>query len=290
MLVSCLLPTYNRYPDYPNLVEEAVYSFLQQDYQNKELIICNDTPGQSIVIQHPRIKCVNLAQRFDTLGNKIHYMLHTLAQGDFVCRWDDDDISLPWRLSYSVGRLIQLAKDNPRHCHSFRVPSGIVSFASEWRPENHWFWNGGKIVKETQHPGNTHIMAIWHRGILGTTHERVPNSNYEDIGAYSVQDVPVTYPGTPCPSGLEDQTFTAQLRSRGYPQFGDLLPPQDIFYLYRWGVQANHLSGKGGMETMQRTYEQIGQQMVSKQTYTIRPKWYQDYIGLAAIAARQPAK
>lgn len=282
MLVSCLLPTYNRYPDHGYLLEEAVQSFIAQDYQHKELIILNDTPGQSIVIQHPKIKCVNVGERFDRLGNKIHHMLHNLAQGDYICRWDDDDVSLPWRLSYSVGKLVEGAKNNPTHCHSFRVPSGIVSYASEWRPECHWFYHG-EIKQVTYNPGNTHIMAIWHRDILGF---QPPPAGIDPLRDTTIA-VPITYPGEPCPSGLEDQTFTAALRKRGYPFIGDRIPLQDIFYLYRWGVQPNHLSGKGGMEVMQKTYEQIGQQLVMKQTYTIRPKWQRDYCSLAAAAARQ---
>ena len=33
-LVSCICPTYNRPPEYQHLVEEAIESFLRQDYPN----------------------------------------------------------------------------------------------------------------------------------------------------------------------------------------------------------------------------------------------------------------
>ena len=60
MLVSCMMLTYNRFTHPIHLVDEALASFLLQDYLDKELLICNDTPGQAIVFKHPRVKIFNL--------------------------------------------------------------------------------------------------------------------------------------------------------------------------------------------------------------------------------------
>jgi glycosyltransferase involved in cell wall biosynthesis len=99
--VSCLCATYNRAPLYLNLVEEAVESFLRQDYPNKELIVFNDTPGQTLHFDHPEVQVVNTPFRCASLGEKRN-LLAAMADGELICIWDDDDISLPWRLSRSV--------------------------------------------------------------------------------------------------------------------------------------------------------------------------------------------
>lgn len=144
MLVSCLCPTYNRMPDLRSLLEEAVECFLRQDYPDKELLICNDTPDQNLTFDHPQVKIFNLKNRMATLTGKINYLL-TEAQGDAFCRWDDDDIHLPHRLSYSVSKL-----------------GGRM----EWRADRHWYSEAGVIKKLTLNPGNSHTMALWTRGAL----------------------------------------------------------------------------------------------------------------------------
>ncbi|MEZ4657920.1 MAG: glycosyltransferase family A protein [Caldilineaceae bacterium] len=48
--VSCICLTYGR----PAVLEEAIYSFLQQDYQGpKELIVLNDYVDQTLYFDHP---------------------------------------------------------------------------------------------------------------------------------------------------------------------------------------------------------------------------------------------
>lgn len=145
MKITCLLPTYNRYPEQIYLVNEAVNSFLIQNYEDKELIICNDTPGQFLHFSHPSVKVLNVPDRFESLTHKLRFMI-AHAEGDAFCRWDDDDISMPWRLSFSVMKMAD--KD-------------------EWRCENHYFWNVNRIVKMTEFPGNSHNMSIWSRKVLG---------------------------------------------------------------------------------------------------------------------------
>lgn len=268
MLVSCLLPTFNRYPHLAYLVEEAVECFLQQTYANKELIICNDTPGQTLRLDHPQVRVINASQRFPTLGQKLHWMLEK-AQGDYICRWDDDDISLPWRLSMSVAALY----DHPTAGHSFLpfLPPKEQPTKAEWRPENHWYDAKGEELTITNNPGNTHIMSIWHRRlILGSERYRA-----DSVTHFQQQ---ITYPGSPCPSGEEDQTFNRHIWALGYPRFGTMLPLDDIFYLYRWGTGSKHLSGRGGGATMQESYEKLGQDTTYCGEWEIRPRWYQDHL------------
>jgi glycosyltransferase involved in cell wall biosynthesis len=99
-LISCICPTFGRPPDRQHLIEEAIQGFLLQDYPNKELIVLNDCPGQELVCNAPGVRVVNVSERFPSLGDKRNAGV-ALAHGDLIATWDDDDISLPWRLSLS---------------------------------------------------------------------------------------------------------------------------------------------------------------------------------------------
>jgi glycosyltransferase involved in cell wall biosynthesis len=114
MKASCLCPTFNRTPGKQWLLEEAIESFLRQDYQDKELIILNDCPQQTLVCNIPNVLVINMPRRMSSLGEKRN-LLVSVAAGDVFFPWDDDDISLPRRLSKSIELLgEQLEYYNPR--------------------------------------------------------------------------------------------------------------------------------------------------------------------------------
>ncbi|OYW72179.1 MAG: hypothetical protein B7Z37_25620 [Verrucomicrobia bacterium 12-59-8] len=106
--ISCLMPTYNRLRRRPDgsidavIVEEAIESFVRQQYVNRELFIINDTPGQTLRLpDDPRysdITLINSPTRFETLGHKYRHAIDRMS-GDYFTPWDDDDISLPGRLN-----------------------------------------------------------------------------------------------------------------------------------------------------------------------------------------------
>ena len=99
--VSCICPTFCRV----YLLEEAIESFLRQDYAGeKELIICNDFLPQEIVYEHPLVKVVNLSERAPNLGAKRN-ATYEHATGDLLLTWGDDDIHLPGRISRMVNSL-----------------------------------------------------------------------------------------------------------------------------------------------------------------------------------------
>lgn len=86
------------------LVEETVYSFLNQDYPGeKELVILNDFKHQTIVFEHPEVTVVNVPARFHSVGEKRNAVA-AMSRFDLLAVWDDDDIYLPHRLSFSVSR------------------------------------------------------------------------------------------------------------------------------------------------------------------------------------------
>lgn len=125
MKISCMCPTYNRPPDYQWLVEEAIESFLRQDYPEKELIVLNDCPSQELACNAPGVVVVNVSRRFRSLGEKLNAGM-ALASGNLLTNWDDDDISLPWRLSQSIERLAEADYYNP-HAYWYLDRNGLHS-------------------------------------------------------------------------------------------------------------------------------------------------------------------
>lgn len=90
---------------YPGRLEEAIFSFLQQDYAGpKELIILNDNPAQALVIDHPEVRIMNLDRPIESRRQKWSLAVATCAH-DLIFAWNASDISLPQRISFSVGRL-----------------------------------------------------------------------------------------------------------------------------------------------------------------------------------------
>ncbi len=122
-MASCICLTYGRPPKSEWLLEEAIESFLRQTYPNKELIILNDCPQQELVCEVPGVRVVNAPMRYPTLGDKDNAAI-ALANGEFIARWDDDDISLPWRLTLSVEKLGDADYFNPR-AYWFLDPQGL---------------------------------------------------------------------------------------------------------------------------------------------------------------------
>ena len=123
MKVSCICPTYNRPPRSQWLLEEAIESFLRQDYPDKELLVLNDCPGQELLCDAPDVLVINFPRRFRSLGEKLNAGI-ALAQGSIIAPWNDDDIMLPWRLSTSLERLADAGYYNPE-MYWFLDPAGL---------------------------------------------------------------------------------------------------------------------------------------------------------------------
>lgn len=99
-LTSVCMCTYDR----PELLPEAVECFLRQTTEDSELVIINDRPEQEIVVDHPRIRVVNLDKRFESTGEKRTYSA-TVSHGKYLMFWDDDDIYLPTHTESCLNRL-----------------------------------------------------------------------------------------------------------------------------------------------------------------------------------------
>ncbi len=98
-LVSAICCTHGRL----HVLNEVVQAFLDQDYHNKELIIVNDHVGYPLELAepYPGVRVYNYEQRFPSLGAKRN-IAKGLANGKYICIWEDDDLSTPWRISSSV--------------------------------------------------------------------------------------------------------------------------------------------------------------------------------------------
>jgi hypothetical protein len=119
--ISCMCLTFAR----PFLLEEAIESFLRQDYGGqKELIILNDFDRQTLRIEHPEIHVINVTKRFRTLGEKRNACA-ALASFDLLFVWDDDDIALPHRISFSV-RMLDPQKRFFKPTRAFTLNEGVL--------------------------------------------------------------------------------------------------------------------------------------------------------------------
>lgn len=242
-MISCLMPTFNRYPSLTFLVNEAIESFLRQTYTDCELLICNDTPGQSIVFDNPRVRIFNLPYRLPTLSDKLQYLIDN-AHGDIYCRWDDDDISLPWRLEYSMQKLRQQNK-------------------IEWRAANHWYSEANIIKQETKYPGNTHVMALFTRAALVAIGGQYPEkaSGWEDQRFNELLNK----------AGYTGQGELVDVEDIYY------------IYRWSTGSQHLSGVG-GGPTGLQSHYDRLGQQQIVSAEYRVTPFWRIDYVKAARQA------
>lgn len=109
--VSCLMVTKNR----PALARCAITCFQKQTYTRRELIIVDDSPGEGLAtyvreLKDPRIRHIWLQDQQQTLG-ELRNLAVSLAEGEFIAQWDDDDLSHPQRLAIQMAALSSLDTD-----------------------------------------------------------------------------------------------------------------------------------------------------------------------------------
>lgn len=267
MMVSCLMPTYNRAPDRLWLIEEAVESFLRQRLPPgvmAELIVLNDTPGQHLEPEAPRVWSeerkgltqrnvyyVNVPERFKSLGEKRNHLVR-MAWGEIVLPWDDDDISLPDRIAQAVAHLFP------------------------------WMTGGGTVAFNYFNPG-----ASWYLPSDGGPPR--PGGGYCHNASAFTKKAWRAVDGYPPTSGNEDALMDGRLRTLG-PAVPTLkLTPAAWQYVYRWGVSERHLSSRAGGpadDPHRPHYDEIGCRPVMPGRFTIRPGWRADYASMVAGALR----
>lgn len=101
-LVSCLMATKDR----RRFIPQAINYFLAQDYRQRELIILDDgdNPVQDLIPNYPQIRYLRLDRQF-RLGVKRN-ILCSLAAGEIILFWDDDDWYSPARVSCQIAPIL----------------------------------------------------------------------------------------------------------------------------------------------------------------------------------------
>jgi glycosyltransferase involved in cell wall biosynthesis len=144
--VSCVCPTFAR----AYLLEEAIESFLRQDYPGeKELIICNDFVEQELIYDHSKVKVINLPERTPNLGSKRN-KAYSYATGDVFLTWGDDDIHLPGRISRMVNAMQEFNSEFVFEGPYYIIYGGKLSFENGKTSGAHiitkdLFYNAGQI-------------------------------------------------------------------------------------------------------------------------------------------------
>lgn len=101
-LISCICITDNR----PLLLQRAIACFDSQDYPKKELVISypeNDTATKNILSKLEEISNLKIVKierpEQEKLGTARNHAI-ALANGEYICIWDDDDWYDSTRISY----------------------------------------------------------------------------------------------------------------------------------------------------------------------------------------------
>lgn len=107
MKATALMCTYGRH----KFVERSVRMFLEQDYENKHLLIFQNSPVfQSLDKEYPNITIINQSG-FDTMGDVFEEAIKYLPEDtDLVFVWDDDDIYFKNHLSNGVAGILRYGK------------------------------------------------------------------------------------------------------------------------------------------------------------------------------------
>lgn len=142
--VSCICPADGRV----DLLEEAIFGFLQQDYPGEtELIVLNDWGEHTLAYDHPKVHIINLPRRFHSTGEKLN-ALAASASHDLIMMWPEDGISLPHRISFTVSQL--------QPAHGF------------FNAKTAWIWKDGHI-RHFEHTA-FHGAALWTRDLFVKVH------------------------------------------------------------------------------------------------------------------------
>lgn len=244
--ISCICITYRR----SKLLEEAIESFLRQDYVGpKELIIVNDADDQVLHYDHPEVLIVNTGRRIRSIGEKRDLGI-ALAKYNYLAPWDDDDIYLPHRLSFSMEKMIahNLSFYKLSDSYVYSVTDGIEKTSTNWN------YSASMFTKEI------HELCGGH----GYT-----NSGQDAIFMKKVQDI--------C-NGSTTHNLIEDSISRGPSKL------EDIYYVYRWGGIPVHLSAMRHFSDR----DQLQQVSIERKKHDpatgdiyLSPRWDLDYVELA---------
>jgi O-antigen biosynthesis protein len=160
-LVSCIMPTYER----RRYVPQALQSFLQQDYPNRELIIVDDGKDAigDLAEGLPNVRYFHVART--SIGAKRNLACKHAA-GEIIAHWDDDDWYSPDRLRYQVMPILAGKADLTGLENAFvlELPGGE-------------FWTTEPALHQRLFVGNVHGGTLVYRKELWAQGLRYPEIN-----------------------------------------------------------------------------------------------------------------
>ena len=107
-LATCITPTFGRF----KFLKEMYWSWLQQDYDNKELVILNDEINLKILSDDPRVTIINTPTRLPGLGAKRNELWKSVSsETKYILPFDDDDLFLP----NHIRSLVNALQENPSY-------------------------------------------------------------------------------------------------------------------------------------------------------------------------------
>ena len=135
-MISVLTLTYRRH----YLLEEAIQSFLEQDFEGpSELVIINDS-GIKYVYNNDKVRIINVEKRFSSIGEKLSFGF-SKCKYEYIYRLDDDDLLAPWALSY-------VARDIINH------PNYEI-----YRSDGHYFFQDNQFIKISGSVNNGNVYT-----------------------------------------------------------------------------------------------------------------------------------
>jgi hypothetical protein len=167
------------------------------------LIILNDTPGQWLECDVKEVRILNVQQRLSSIGAKRNMLTHA-ARADSVCLvWDDDDISLPGRISQTVVKLL------------YANPTGQADYFNPGCS----FW----LDRDTLHSDHKHQCT--HNASAYTVEGWKSVGGYPDLSMGEDQEM--------------DKRMKLLCRTASSVSARD---PSEWQYVYRWGWSDFHIS------------------------------------------------
>lgn len=239
--ISAYCATYGR----PHILEEAVESFLKQDYKGeKELVILNDYPEQTLIFEHPEIKIYNVSEKIMPLGKKFNETVKRCT-GEIITVWEDDDIYLPNKLSLSVNKLIN---------------NGKKIFHTQ---QAYYEENVGKILK---------AIDYFKYDLLFHVNMTMYKSFFDSVGGYLETD----------DIALDVNSMSRFFTIADYKS--ERINDEDIFYIYRLETTNSYhgtwLSGwniEGSLSKASVEYIKQNESEIIKGDYILNPHWKYDY-------------
>lgn len=241
----------------PALLGEAVESFLRQDCEGpKELLVLNDFDQQTIVIDHPDVVVVNSGKRFRTVGEKRNACA-ALASHDILFVWDDDDIYLPHRISYSIAKM-----QSAERYRRFFKPSKALTL------------NNGVIGGPNANL--YHSGSVWTRDF------------FDEVGGYP-------HMGSGQDMALELRFEEADKPHKC--NFNAIAPEEIFYLYRWGGTGSFHLSGfgrdrdgsrPGNVKVEEYVERKLGEGLVPTGRIEITPAWEFDYTALVADHLKSP--